>query len=89
MTSGPIVIVGAGGFGREVLDVIEAINAAGGSLEFRGFIDDGPVDESCWRRRDARCSVPAMSCGRWTCLFVVAIGSGPPANRWSTACGRD
>jgi sugar O-acyltransferase (sialic acid O-acetyltransferase NeuD family) len=45
-TSGPIVIIGAGGFGREVLDVIEAINAVGGSLEFQGFLDDGPVDET-------------------------------------------
>ena len=43
-TSGRIVIIGAGGFGREVLDIVEAINEAGGSLEFIGFLDDGPVD---------------------------------------------
>ncbi len=28
-----IVVIGAGGFGRETLDVIEAINAAGGATE--------------------------------------------------------
>lgn len=42
-----LVIVGAGGFGREVLDVVEAINAASGATppwRFRGFIDDGNPD---------------------------------------------
>lgn len=44
-----LVILGAGGFGREVLDVIEAINhnrAASGSLAYEvlGFLDDGAPD---------------------------------------------
>ena len=42
----PLVIVGAGGFGREVLDVVEAVNAAVAKpvWEFLGFIDDGSPD---------------------------------------------
>lgn len=37
-----IVVVGAGGFGRETLDVIEAINAEGRTLHVVGVIDAGP-----------------------------------------------
>lgn len=40
-----IVVIGAGGFGRETLDVIEAINAAGGApkWEIVGVVDDAPA----------------------------------------------
>lgn len=37
-----VVIVGAGGFGREVLDVIEAMNAVRPQFDFLGFLDDAP-----------------------------------------------
>lgn len=46
----PIVIIGAGGFGREVLDIITDANLIGGAadrgFDFLGFIDDGqpPAD---------------------------------------------
>jgi sugar O-acyltransferase (sialic acid O-acetyltransferase NeuD family) len=76
MISGPIVIVGAGGFGREVLDVIEAINAAGGNLEFQGFIDDGPVDEQLLARRAATLLGPSEALRESDVAYVVAIGSG-------------
>lgn len=41
-----IVVIGAGGFGRETLDVIEAINAAATETVWRvvGVVDDGPAD---------------------------------------------
>ena len=39
-----VVVVGAGGFGREVLDVIEAANAAGAGLRVLGVVDDAPSD---------------------------------------------
>lgn len=41
-----IVVVGAGGFGRETLDVIEAINAASTTPIWRvvGVVDDGPAE---------------------------------------------
>ncbi|MGN6205836.1 acetyltransferase [Humibacter sp.] len=40
-----IVVVGGGGFGRETIDVIEAINDADGSSNFRllGVVDDAPT----------------------------------------------
>lgn len=37
-----IVIVGAGGFGRETLDVVEAMIAAGEPLQLLGVVDSGP-----------------------------------------------
>lgn len=41
-----IVVIGAGGFGRETLDVIEAINAASAEPVWRvvGVVDDAPAD---------------------------------------------
>lgn len=49
MPNQPVVIIGAGGFGREVLDVIDAINdqwaeSVGQGYEFLGFLDDGSPD---------------------------------------------
>lgn len=43
--SEPLVIVGAGGFGRETLDVVEAVNRAGVHPAFTilGVLDDAPA----------------------------------------------
>ncbi len=40
-----IVVIGAGGFGRETLDVIEAVNADAGAPRWRvlGVVDDAPA----------------------------------------------
>lgn len=35
-----LVIIGAGGFGREVLDIVRALNRDGPTFEFLGFLDD-------------------------------------------------
>lgn len=42
----PLVVVGAGGFGRETLDVVEAVNEASDTLVFEilGVLDSGPSD---------------------------------------------
>lgn len=39
-----VVVVGASGFGRECLDVLEAMAAAGAPVEVAGMVDDGPSD---------------------------------------------
>ena len=43
-----IVVVGAGGFGREVLDVIDAVNAQASDPRWRvgGVVDDGISDSN-------------------------------------------
>jgi sugar O-acyltransferase (sialic acid O-acetyltransferase NeuD family) len=40
--SPPLFIIGAGGFGREVFSIIEALAAVGGQRHPAGFIDDAP-----------------------------------------------
>lgn len=47
----PLVIVGCGGFGREVFDVVAAINAVAPTWEFLGYVDDDPTPENTERVR--------------------------------------
>jgi len=54
--STPLVVIGAGGFGREVIDVVEAINAAGGgsplegpAWKVAGVVDDAPSADNLER----------------------------------------
>lgn len=44
-----LVIVGCGGFGREVHDVVDDLNAIGAGLEVVGYVDDRPSEVN--RRR--------------------------------------
>jgi sugar O-acyltransferase (sialic acid O-acetyltransferase NeuD family) len=39
-----VVVVGASGFGRECLDVLQAMAAAGSPVEVAGVVDDGPSE---------------------------------------------
>lgn len=74
----PIVIVGAGGFGREVLDIIDAINQGDtGTYDFLGFVDDGTPDERRLSRLRAvhiggSDSVKELPTG---CAYVVAVAN--------------
>lgn len=45
----PLVIIGAGGFGREVFGIVEALRASGADWEVRGFVDDDPSTEDLER----------------------------------------
>ena len=40
----PVVIVGAGGFGREVSDIVHDMHGAGLPVDLLGYVDDGVVD---------------------------------------------
>ena len=82
ITAAPIVVIGAGGFGREVHDVIVAINAASAEpvWHFLGFIDDGTPDQQLLGRRNARHpggtnELPSMG------GTFYAIGVGNPVAR--------
>lgn len=41
---GPIVVYGAGGHGRELASLIQALRAAGEGWELQGFLSDDPLD---------------------------------------------
>lgn len=84
MTSGRLVIVGAGGFGREVLDVVEAINAAGDSIEFVGFVDDGEVDAERLGRRGALVIGGSDAVATCDASYVIGIGTGDARRRLAT-----
>jgi sugar O-acyltransferase (sialic acid O-acetyltransferase NeuD family) len=49
-----LVIIGAGGHGREVLDLVEAVNTVRPTYRFLGFLDDGSPDRIPLARRGAR-----------------------------------
>lgn len=48
-----LVVVGAGGHGRELFDTARAAVAAGSDLEVLGFVDDGEVDRAALDRLGA------------------------------------
>ncbi len=73
----PLIIIGAGGHGREVHDVVVAINRASDepAWDLLGFLDDGPVHLDRLERREARLvgttdALPKFA-GAW---YVVGIG---------------
>ena len=78
-----LVIVGAGGHGRETLDIVEAINAAGSAQwNFLGFVDDGEVREDRLARREAEVVAPEdLDPGE----VAYVIGIGDPGTRQSVA----
>ena len=72
-----LVIVGAGGHGRETLDVVEALVAAGAPWRMRGFLDDAP--ERCGALVRGH---PVLGGVEWLCepqnaglAYVLGIGS--------------
>lgn len=76
-----LVIVGAGGFGREVLDVVEAMNAAGAGIRFLGYVDDSDTSVPLLDRRGAPYlgAVELLADGSEVdpqAGFVIGIGAG-------------
>ncbi|MCU1586447.1 MAG: sugar acetyltransferase [Microbacteriaceae bacterium] len=74
-----LVVVGAGGFGRETVDVVEAINGLEPSFDLLGVLDDSPSDLNLQRLRDRNVDYLG-SLAEWLPLgrqaeYVVAIGS--------------
>jgi sugar O-acyltransferase (sialic acid O-acetyltransferase NeuD family) len=82
----PIVIVGAGGHGREVLDIIEAINVTGKTWEFLGFIDDGhpPIHLLSDRKVSLLGGNAALS--GLDAKYVIGIGSPTVRRRLDAQC---
>ena len=73
----PIVVLGAGGFGREVADVVHAVNEAAAEplWELLGYVDDGSPDEQLLARRDERLVGTSADLPRLApAAFVVAVG---------------
>lgn len=74
-----IAIVGCGGFGREVLDVVEAINAADATWNMVGFFDDSPSDSDIALVRERGFDVIGgmdSLAQRPDLAFAIGIGTG-------------
>lgn len=87
-----VIVVGASGFGRECLDVLEAMIAAGVELEVVGVIDDAPSAVNLERLTARR--VPhlgglngLLEAGETDIRYVLGIGD--PAIRRSLASRLD
>lgn len=75
----PLIIIGAGGFGREVLGLVRDIQRVHpDTLDFLGFVDDGDVSEDLM----ARCGARFLGTTKMLrelpggTHYVVAIGTG-------------
>jgi hypothetical protein len=77
----PLVIVGAGGFGREVLDLVRDINASTPTFEFLGFLDDGQADGSLLARIGAEALGTSARLADIEASYVIAIGAAGPRRR--------
>jgi sugar O-acyltransferase (sialic acid O-acetyltransferase NeuD family) len=98
MTQTPLVIIGAGGHGRELHDLVEAINEEGPragnpGFDFLGFLDDGNPNHELLDQRDAKVlgpiglleSLPAEV------QYVIGIGTCAPKraiDHWASGIGR-
>lgn len=73
--SRPILIVGAGGHGRETLGIVDALDT---EWEFLGFVDDGPGVPERLERLHAEIigDIDSLRTGWADAAHVIAIGSG-------------
>jgi len=85
-----VVILGAGGFGREVADLIEQCNRQGGLYEFEGWI----VDSKYGDPGTIINGKPILGDLDWLCrngsggrlAALLGVGSGALRKKWATAC---
>ena len=83
----PLFIVGAGGFGREVFSIIEALQSLGGAPHPAGFIDDAPsaADLERVRALGARVMGSVEDLVRRTDPFTAVLAIGSTSNRQTIA----
>ncbi|BFU42446.1 acetyltransferase [Krasilnikovia sp. MM14-A1004] len=73
----PIVIIGCGGHGREILGIVTAINEhRGDTWKVLGFVDDKPSDTNLrlLKRLDADYLGPVAALAAMDARFVIGIG---------------
>jgi sugar O-acyltransferase (sialic acid O-acetyltransferase NeuD family) len=72
----PLVIIGAGGHGRETLDIVEAINKVHTQWDFLGFLADGEKRPDLSAKRNARILGGVDLLGELDAHYVIGIGLG-------------
>lgn len=74
-----LVIAGAGGFAREALDIVEAMNAVERRWEFLGFLDDNKSEDPLITQRGTQILGSTDLLAELDCEYVIAIAH--PAHR--------
>ena len=74
--STPLVLVGAGGFGREVHDIVVAINRDGAEFDLLGYVDDSPGEHPLVLRLGELFLGNTDELVRRQAGFAIGIGSG-------------
>ncbi|MEO8692710.1 MAG: NeuD/PglB/VioB family sugar acetyltransferase [Acidimicrobiales bacterium] len=77
----PLVIIGAGGHGRETLDIVQAINARAATFEFLGFVDERTDNESLVAARGSHILGPLASLRDREQQIRYVIGIGVSSHR--------
>jgi len=85
----PLVIIGAGGHGREVLDVVEAVNHLSSRFDVIGIVADH-ADDALLARRGSRClgtldQLVGGDLAEVPTDAVVVLAVGDPASRLGLA----
>lgn len=85
-----LVVVGCGGLGREVRDVVTALNTSAPAWEFLGYVDDAPTAEN---QRLVECQGDRVLGGldalrelSTDVRYVIGIGNGPVRRRIDRIC---
>lgn len=87
----PLVILGAGGHGRELLDIVEAINANNPRYEFLGFLDDTGGNDALLTRRNTTVIGPISDLERIDAVYAIGMGASEARRRFdqlATSWGR-
>lgn len=82
-----LIIIGAGGFGREVFAIVSALRATGVDWTVEGFVDDNPSVEDRARVADlgSRVLGPVQDLASRQRPFAAVIAVGSPAARVAIA----
>lgn len=70
-----LIIVGAGGHGRETADIVAAINRFRPTFDLLGFVDDGAVDASLLTSIGTRLLGKPALLTAWRARYVIGIGN--------------
>jgi sugar O-acyltransferase (sialic acid O-acetyltransferase NeuD family) len=81
MTATPLVIVGAGGHAREMLDVVRAMNASTPTFDVLGFVDDGHPDTSLLDQLGTPFLGPMSELEKLGAAYVIGVGMPEPRKR--------
>ncbi len=72
----PLVIIGAGGHGREAIQVVRAINSTAPTFEIVGVLDDDPECQPRLHRVGVTYLGPPEALANINAWFVIAVGTG-------------